>query len=99
MSRLFLRVGYVATPIGLVLAAEMYSPGITIVASFVVAKVATGLVQAAMYPLSVAAIFWLGWKASEHVTRRDTLQEVAEATAKARLREAVPSTRQRPSSN
>lgn len=99
MSRLFLRVGYTATLAAIIWGAEMKSPGITFLVIDVSGLVIEKCLDAWRWAAAFAAIFWLGWKASEYVTRRDTLQEVAQKTAQHRLRESIEQLEYRPGRN
>lgn len=81
LSRYLVPLGLTASTVTIVLAFETSSPGFTIVALFVIAKVITGLVLASVWPLAFAAVFTIAWKLGKQVGHRDALQEVAAKTA------------------
>lgn len=99
MTRLLMHVGLAAFIVLGVWGAEMKSPGITFLVIDVSGLVIEKCIDAWRWVAAFAAIFWLGWKASEYVTRRDTLQEVAQKTAQHRLRESIQQLEHRPGRN
>lgn len=77
MSRL-ITGAVTASLTAIVLAAEMTEPGVTFLFLFAVAKFATLLLQAAIWPLGFFGFGWLMWKGGEMSGHRDALQEVAQ---------------------
>ena len=88
-SRFFGLLGLTAFVVAVTIAAEQQSPGITIITAFVIAKIATGLLAAAMWPITAAFLVWVGFKAGECVGRRDAIREVASGVARDQQRQKV----------
>lgn len=89
MSRLYFRVGYVAAIAGLMIGAELHTPDFWLLTIDMTGLIVDKCIDAYRWVGAFFLAGWIGWKASEHVTRRDTLQEVAQKTAKSRLRESI----------
>lgn len=77
-------LGLVGTVVAGIGAIELASPGFTITAALGIAKVATELVLASVWPLAAFGYGWLVFQAGQHVGHRDAIQEVATATARKR---------------
>lgn len=81
MSRL-ITLATTATLAAGIVAAEMQSPGITFLAIDVAGLIAEKCIDAFRWVAAFIVVGFLAWKASAHVTRRDTLQEVASAAGR-----------------
>lgn len=89
MSRYLIPAAVVATLSAGILAAELSEPGITLVAALVIARGATLLVQAAVWPLAAFGFGWLMWQGGKAVGERDAMQKYASAAGRVVRRPGV----------